>query len=93
MRASLGWVSEAQTQSFNGQWTLDQIWNAPTAGYYPTNNQFGGTLFPSMQPRYMIWLYEGGSTYNWNDMLPFIRAKNSAGLTLTAPTVYPGVIT
>ncbi len=88
-RGTIPWMSEVQWQSFSGQWTLRQLYDAPMVGYKPTNGDF---TMPSMHPSYFVWYVNevnGNSSTQWaNGILPLIRSVNGAVYSTDCPKSY-----
>jgi hypothetical protein len=88
-RGVIPWMAEVQWQSFSGQWTLQQLYDAPVKGYKPTNGDF---TMPSMQPSYFVWYVNevnGNASTQWTTgILPFIRSVNGAVSSYSCPRSY-----
>lgn len=89
-RDLLPWAVEVQWQSFGGQFSISQLYNATVNGY--TANS--GFVMPSMKTRYLIWYVNeanGTAATKWSTgILPFIRSVNGAVSSTTCPKNYPG---
>lgn len=90
LRDKLPWTAEAQWQSYNGRWSMQQLWNTPNIGYDPEDGDFH---MPSMKTRYMVWyanFVNGNAGTQWSTgILPFIRSTNGAVASTTCPSLYP----
>lgn len=79
-RDQIPWTSEVQWQSFGGQWTLQQLYDAPMIGYTPTSpNGNGSFTMPSMHPAYFIWYANesnGTTATQWGAIQTFIHNTN-----------------
>ena len=88
-RGTIPWMAEAQWQSFSGQWTLKQLYDASMTGYKPTNGDF---TMPSMHPSYFVWYVNevnGNSSTQWSSgILPFIHSVNGAVYSSNCPSSY-----
>lgn len=77
-RDQLPWAVEVQWQSYGGQFSISQLYNATVNGYTANN----GFVMPSMKTKYLIWYVNeanGTAATKWSTgILPFIRSVNGA---------------
>ncbi|MGE0114241.1 MAG: hypothetical protein AB7T07_05085 [Steroidobacteraceae bacterium] len=94
-REQMPWTAEAQWQSFSGNWTIAQLYNATVNGYTATDGSWNGYVMPSMKTKYIVWyanesnLAGGTSALLWRTgIIPFIRSINGAVYSNDCPTSY-----